>query len=241
MANKSINMTQVRRIIQLKSEGLNKPRIAQSLHIHRAALDNFLFRLTESGKSFSDLLYCIDDQLQTLVFSESAVPKADEHLDDLKKHLDYFRHELSCTGVTRRLLWEEYHLAYPEGYRYTQFCEHFARHIKTTRATMHLLHLAGNTLQVDFAGKQLHYINVQTGKIRSCPVLICTLPFSRFTYVEALPSARQEHLFSALNRCLEYLSGVPKNILSDNMKQYVDKNLRYEYKFQELAEMGCAL
>lgn len=144
MANKSITMTQVRRTIQLKSEGLSKLRIAQSLHIHRATLDNYLSRLTASGKSFSELLECSDDQLQTLVYSDVATPKADERMDDLNKHLDYFRHELTRTGVTRKLLWEEYHHAYPEGYRYTQFCEHFARHIKTTKATMHLLNQAVN-------------------------------------------------------------------------------------------------
>ena len=150
MANKSITMTQIRRIIQLKAEGLSKLRISQSLNIHRATLDNYLSRLTASGKSFSELIDYSDDQLQTLVYSEVATPKADERINDLKKHLDYFQHELTRTGVTRRLLWEEYHQAYPEGYRYTQFCEHFARHIKATKATMHLLHLAGNTLQVDF-------------------------------------------------------------------------------------------
>ena len=236
MANKSIIMTQVRRIIQLRAEGLSKLKIAESLHIHRATLDSYLLKLVASGKSFSELSEYSEEQIQTLVYSEVATPKADERIDDLKKHLDYFRHELSRTGVTRRLLWEEYHQAYPEGYRYTQFCEHFARYIKTTKATMHLSHRPGEYLQVDFAGKQLHYIDVQTGEIISCPVLVCTLPFSGYSYVEALPSARQEHLFSAMNRCLEYLGGVPKNILSDNMKQYVDKNYRYEYKFQELAD-----
>src|SRR4030066_1979987 len=101
---------------------------------------------------------------------------------------------------------------------------------------MHFLHRAGEFLQVDFARKELHYIDLQTGEIISCPVLICTLTFSGYTYVEALPSARQEHLFCALNRCLEYFGGVPRNVLSDNMKQYIDKNQRYEYKFQELAD-----
>ena len=131
----------------------------------------------------------------TLVYSNGVSSKADARIDDLNKQLEYFRQELLRTGVTHRLLWEEYHQVYPEGYRYTQFCEHFARHIKTTKGTMHLLHLAGNTLQIDFAGKNLHYVDLQTGEIISCPVLICTLPFSGYTYVEALPSAKQEHLF----------------------------------------------
>ena len=78
MANKSISMTQVRRIIQLKAEGLSKLKISQSLHIHRATLDNYLSKLAASGKSFPELLEYSDEQLQTLVYSEAATPKADE-------------------------------------------------------------------------------------------------------------------------------------------------------------------
>ncbi|HUX58251.1 MAG TPA: hypothetical protein VMV77_14850 [Bacteroidales bacterium] len=88
--------------------------------------------------------------------------------------MDYFKAELSRVGVTRRTLWEEYQAANPEGYRYAQFCLHFARYIKTTKATMHLFHRAGEYLQVDFAGKNLHYIDVHTGEIIPCPVLVCT-------------------------------------------------------------------
>jgi len=236
MANKSISMTQVRRIVQLRAEGLSKLKIAESLHIHRTTLDNYINKLAASGKSFAELLECSDKQLMALVFSDPATPKADVRIDDLKKHLDYFSEELSRPGVTRKTLWEEYKEAYPEGYHYAQFCVHFARHIKCTKATMHLSHRAGEYLQVDFAGKKLHYIDVQTGEIVSCPVLICTLPFSGYTYVEALPSACQEHLFSSLSRCLEYFGGTARNVLSDNMKQVVGKNQRYEYKFQELAD-----
>jgi transposase len=235
MANKSISMIQVRRIIQLKAEGLSKLKISRSLNIHRATLDNYLSKFEATEKSYSELLQYSDEQLSALVYKISPTIKPDKRIDVLKKHLDYFREELSRPGVTRKTLWEEYQEAYPDGYSYTQFCEHFARHIKRTRATMHLSHRAGDYLQVDFAGKQLHYIDIQTGEIITCPVLVCTLPFSGYTYVEALPSAGQEHLFCALNRCLEYFGGVPRNVLSDNMKQFVGKNHRYEYKFQELA------
>jgi transposase len=236
MANKSISMTQVRRIIQLKVEGLSKLKISESLHIHRATLDNYLLKLLASEKSFPELLEFSDDQLTALVYSDPVTPRADSRIDELRKHLDYFKAELTRPGVTRKILWEEYIQAYPEGYKYAQFCEHFARHVKITKATMHLTHRAGDYLQVDFAGKKLHYIDIQTGEIVPCPVLICTLPFSGYTYVEALPSAGQEHLFCALNRCLEYMGGIPRNLLSDNMKQIVGKNQRYEFKFQDLAD-----
>jgi transposase len=236
MANKSISMIQIRRILQLKTEGLSKHKISGILQIHRKTLDLYLLKFESTGKGFTELLGYTDQQLSELVYTKSDPPKPDNRYEDLQKHLAYFKSELSKPGVTRRLLWEEYSEVYSGGYSYTQFCEHFARYLGQSKATMHLTHQPGEYLQVDFAGKQLQYIDIQTGEIISCPVLVCTLPFSGYTYVEALPTACQEHLFNALNRCLEYFGGVPRNVLSDNMKQLVGKNHRYEYKFQELAE-----
>jgi transposase len=54
--------------------------------------------------------------------------------------------------------------------------------------------------------------------------------------VEALQDSSQRNLYEALGRCLRYLGGVPQNVLSDNMKQYVVKPNRYEPTFNEMAE-----
>ena len=236
MANKSIGMTQVRRIIQLKADGLSKLKISSLLHLHRATLDNYLTRIEASGKSFSELLLLKDEQLVNLAYTATVAVQSDERIEKLQKQFAYFTKELTRSGVTRRTLWEEYKSADPGGYSYTQFCEHFARYQKHNHATMHLTHRAGEYLQVDFAGKQLHYIDVPNGEIITCPVLVCALPYSGYTYIEALPSAGQTFMFCALNRCLEYIGGVPRNVLSDNMKQYIGKNIRYEFTFQALAE-----
>ena len=236
MTNKSIGMTQVRRIIQLKADGLSKLKISALLHLHRSTLDNYLSRIASSCKSSAELLQLSDEQLVQLVYLEVFIAQSDARIEELKERFPYYIHELTRPGVTRRTLWEEYRAADPGGYSYTQFCEHFARHQKHNHATMHLTHRAGEYLQVDFAGKQLHYVDIQTAEIISCPVLVCALPYSGYTYVEALQSARQTFMFSALNRCLEYIGGVPRNVLSDNMKQYIGKNDRYEYTFQALAD-----
>jgi transposase len=153
----------------------------------------------------------------------------------LESHFEYFVKELNRPGVTRLLLWEEYKDAYPDGYEYAQFCLHFAGYLDQKKATMHFDHIPGDYFQFDFAGKSLHYVDINTGEIIVCPVLICVLPYSGYMYVEALPSAKGEYLFAALNRCLEYFGGVTRNALSDNTKQFIHKNERYEFTFQELA------
>lgn len=235
MGNKTISMTQLRRIIQLKIEGHSKRTIAVMLNIHRTTVDSYLCKLGQTESNLDKLLQYSEDALCALVFNPSAGSAPDNRLTAFEKQLDYFHCELSRPGVTRKTLWDEYKQACQEGYGYTQFCEHLARYLSQNKATMHLYHRAGEFLQIDFAGKKLHYVNVKTGEIIYCYVLVCTLPYSKITYVEALTSAKQEFMFCALTRCLEFFGGVPRNILSDNMKQYIVKNQRYEYTFTELA------
>jgi len=240
MANKPIRMVQVRRIIQLKSEGVSKYMISKTLGIHRTTLEGYLRKLESTGKSYETLLEHSDQKLVDIVYTVSNAYKPDGRLKELEKQFKSFLKQLKYTGVTRRTLWEEYKEAYPEGYGYTQFCEHFARYLLRTKATMHFDHRPGEFLQVDFAGKLLYIVDHQTGEMIPCPVLICVLPFSNYPYIEALLSARQEHLFGALNRCVEYFGGVTRNTLSDNMKQYVLKNERYEFRFSEMVDQWSA-
>jgi transposase len=235
MANKLINMVIIRRILQLRSQGVSKSKIARITNIHRATLNSYIFKLESTGEDFEQLIKRSDQYLTAIAYNTNNVNKPDERLQELENHFEYFEKELNRPGVTRQLLWEEYKEAYPEGYRYAQFCLHFSRYLDQRKATMHLEHRPADYLQFDFAGKSLHYVDIDTGEIIICPVLICTLPYSGYIYVEALTSAKQEYLFAALSRCLEYLGGVTVNVLSDNTKQFIQKNERYEFTFQELA------
>ena len=234
MANKTISMTQLKRIIQLKTEGFSKLSISKKLGLHRKTINDYLVKLEATGKSYQELLVYDENYLSSVVFNSTNIQKRDSRYSELEKRFSYFNEQLSKTGVTRFLLWEEYKISCSDGYSYTQFCEHFSRYNKRNKATMHFDHRPGEYLQVDFAGKPLYVTDQSTGEIVPCPVLVCVLPYSNYPYIEALSSARQEHLFGALSKCLEYFEGVPRNILSDNMKQYIKKNNKYEFKFSEL-------
>ncbi|RYD54203.1 MAG: transposase [Sphingobacteriales bacterium] len=68
------------------------------------------------------------------------------------------------------------------------------------------------------------------------PVLVCVLPYSNFTYAEALPNATLPFLIAALNRALRYFQGAPLSMKTDNMKQAVTKSCRYEPSFTDLMQ-----
>lgn len=236
MAKNTITMLQMRRILQLLKEGKSKRKISSVLHSGRHTIDGYVLRIEQTGKSITALQKLSDADLAALLYADNPNRQVDQRHEDLKARLDYFLKELTKTGVTKLRLWEEYRQEVADGYGYSRFCEYLIAHKLKRAATMHFEHKPGARIQIDFAGKHLTYIDRSTGEIITCPVLVCALPFSGYTYVEALQSAIQEHLFAALGRCMDYIGGVPENVLSDNMKQVVHKSNRYEPIFSEVCE-----
>ncbi|ABL65941.1 IS21 family transposase [Chlorobium phaeobacteroides] len=238
MANKALTMLQVRRILKLLMEECSQREIHRSTGIHRVTIKSYLHRFTSSGKPFSELYALSDYDLSVLVHPPRSTKTSDERYADLQPQLQRFSDELNKTNshVTKQVLWEEYLQDRPTGYQYSQFCYHVDQYIKQHAVTMPQQHEPGYRLQIDFAGDPLWIIDPLTRERIKCPVLVCTLPCSSFFYVEPLSSCRQEHLIPALNRALAYFGGVPKNILSDNMKQVVTTASRYEPVFNDLME-----
>jgi len=236
MANKVKGMLQIRRILQLLEESRSKRSISRDMGISRNTVDYYEQRVKVSGLTLTQLLLLKDSELAQFIYSTSTTQVANSRQAEFDSQINYYLKELTRTGVTRQLLWQEYILSYPQGYAYTQFCERLNQGKRLRTVVMHLEHYPGETLQVDFAGKKLSYVDPFTKTKIECPVLVCVLPYSGLTYVEALSDATQENVYNSLSRVFRYFEGVTQSVLSDNMRQYVTKSNRYEPTFNELAE-----
>ncbi|MDV7402057.1 IS21 family transposase, partial [Arthrospira platensis SPKY1] len=60
------------------------------------------------------------------------------------------------------------------------------------------------------------------------------LPYSQYCYAAALPSQQAADFVEGLNQALLYMGGLPKAILSDNLKSYVTRADRFEPDFNAL-------
>ena len=170
------------------------------------------------------------------MYKSKTSSKKDERYERLAPLLAEYVKELSRRGVTRLLLWKEYRRKDPDGYSYQQFCEHINTYLQVNSAVMHLEHKPAEKLEIDFAGGKMYYVDKQNGEIIECPVLIAVLPFSGYTYAEAMVDMSLDHLIPALGRCMEYYGGTPESVLSDNLKQMVKRSNRYEPRFTDLAQ-----
>jgi transposase len=238
MANQVISMQQIRALIQLLEKGHSLRAIALQLSISRQSVTLYAIRLKKSGYPIDKLRHFSDADLRAVVYAPAV---AVDFSDDLRRldfitRTPYFLTELKRTGVTRLLLWEEYRKEYESPYRYTRFCDLLKEAIQPTKATMHLVHTPAEMVMVDFAGDKMSYVNKSTGEVISCPVLVCVLPFSKYTFTMALPDATIPQVIKGLNCCLQYFEGVPFSLKTDNMKQVVTKSCRYEPLFSEVLQ-----
>jgi transposase len=236
MSNQMISMLKLRKIIQQLQNGKAIKQISKELRSSKNTIRKYKRRIDQSSKTYQEILSLNDEQLCNLLECQTGpFTTSDDRYPILASKMESYAKELKKPGVTKQTLWEEYRTEYPIGYRRAQFCEHITRYLSTKDLSIQIDHKYGDVLEVDFAGKSLSYIDKQTGEFISCPTLVCTLSASKYFYVEALPDASQEQVYACLSRALEYFGGVPKNILSDNMKQYVIKSNRYEPQFNDVA------
>ena len=205
MANKTKSMLQVRRILQLLSDGHSKREASRQTGTSRNTIDSYELRFQGSGKSYDELLQLPDTDLAALVYTKETIKKSDPRRKYLNEHLDYFLNELSRTGVTRELLWNEYRQSAPESYSYSQFCDLLSRHSYKKSPVYHNTYIPGELVEIDFAGKKMSYVDRSTGEVVEYPVLVCTLPYSSFSYIEPLASGKLDHLVPRHEPCSRIL------------------------------------
>jgi transposase len=234
MANHSINMLTLRRILQLKRQGTSNRQIALTCDLSRDTVNLYVQRIIACSRSIDTLLEFDDETLAGILMAPPVPPPADERWEDLKTRLPDLSRDLSGTHMTRRVLWERYKKEFPGGYSYTQFCEHLQRYLRTTKAVMHLEHRPAEQTFTDYAGDKLYYYDPASGAAIACPVFVSVLPFSGYAYIEAQHSQQTEQMLHAMNRMVRYMDGVTESVTSDNMKQYVIKTNRYEPTFNDI-------
>ena len=83
-------------------------------------------------------------------------------------------------------------------------------------------------MYIDFAGDRLEVVDEMTDETKKTEVFVAILPFSHYTYCEAVWSQRKEDLIKACENAIQYFEGVPAAIVPDNLKAAVTRSDRNE-------------
>lgn len=162
--------------------------------------------------------------LQRALFPPAAAPSPSGKSLDCGK----IRQELQRKGVTLQLLWQEYLERVPDGYRYSQFCEHYRRWCRRQKVSMRQVHRAGEKMFVDYAGPTIRYFDSESGQDREGQLFVAVLGASSYTFAEVTASQRQEDWIGSHVRAYEFFGGVPELTVPDNLRSAVSRPCRYE-------------
>ena len=152
--------------------------------------------------------------------------------------------EMQKSGVTLSLLWVEYceqcRVAGELPYQSTQFNKYYADYVHKTKASMHLNHKPGETMQVDWAGDTMGIVDTDTGELIPAYLFVSVLPYNGYAYAEAFLDEKQEAWINAHVNAYRYFGGVTRILVPDNLKTGVIKNTKEEIilnrNYREMAE-----
>lgn len=227
MAQKPIAMEQLKKVLQLNKDGIGIREIARRVGISRNSVRKYLLRL-HTNETDSD------GELTNNAYNNDVLELDAERLRQITVHFNTAGAELSKTGVTRQLLWQEYLSEHPDGYSYSRYCYHLSEYLKNRDLSMHLEYEAADMIMIDFAGKKQHYIDVTSGERFECHVFVAILPFSGLIFCQAVHSQQTADFTHCINAMLKFYGGVPSTILCDNLKTAVKRADRYEPQFTDI-------
>ncbi len=236
MGAKRLPMRKLREILRLKYKKRMRHRtIARACGVGVGTVSEYVRRATQAGLSWPLPEDLDDGALEARLFA-TPEPKRER----VPPELAQIHQELKRTGVTLRLLWEEYAESHSDGYRYSQFCEIYRRWTKRLKPSMRQVHRAGEKTFIDYSGKRPHIVDRRTGEQAPVELFIAVLGASSFTYAEATESQKLPCWVGAHTRMVDYFGGSTEIWIPDQLKSGVTGACRYEPRvnrtYQDLAE-----
>lgn len=225
MARKLDHMD-LKQIISLHLDELSNRQIAKTLGLSRNTVNEYMTLFKSSEVPLKELMSLDEASIVELFPAKTTINN--ERFNRLMKYFDKVNLARNFPGFTFLYHYREYERSDPKPYSYTQFMEHYNRKNSKVRGSMKLEHLAGHEMMIDFAGKHLHILNKETGELQPVEVFVAILPCSQYTYVEACMSQKREDLIGCIGGALNFYGGVPKAIISDNLKSAVTRSSKYE-------------
>jgi transposase len=223
---KKLDPMDLKQIIRLRLDGISNREIGNILDISRNTINDYANLFDACDLTSESLLELKAEELKELFSNKTTINN--DRYDQLMLFLEQVHKAKHQTGFTFLYHYHEYKDQADRPYSYTQFMEHYKRRYNRLKGSMKLEHKAGNEMMIDFAGKRLFITDKETGELIPVEVFVAILPFSHYTYVEACRSQKKEDLLSCIANGLSFYGGVPKAIVTDNLKSAVSRASKYE-------------
>jgi transposase len=234
MAAERLSMRQIREILRQKWDlRLSHRTVGGSLGVGLGTISSVVSRAQAAGLDWAQVQGLADDALESRLYGR---PEVAGQRQRPAPDCAWIHAERRRPGVTLELLHLEYLERYPDGYRYTRFCDLYRRWLERRRLAMRQLHLAGEKCFVDYAGQKPRLIDPTTGAIIEVELFVAVLGASNYTYAEATRTQQVPEWIASHARAFAFFGGVTAAIVCDQLKSGVVLPCRYEPGLQRTYE-----
>ncbi len=222
----TIDPMDIKQIITLHLDGVSNRKIAETLGIARNTINTYMQLIKACDQPMASLLDYSHQALRELFPTKTTIDNA--RYDALMQFFEKVNEARKHPGFTFQYHYHEYTKGAVNPYSYTQFMEHYHRKFAKIKGSMKLEHEAGKEVFIDYTRKHLYITDRETGELIPVEVFVAILPNSQYTYAEASMSQKREDMITCMDNALAFYGGVPKAIVSDNLKSAVTRASKYE-------------
>jgi transposase len=233
-------MRKIREVLRLRLDcRLPQRAVAQSLGLSQGAVSGYVARARRAGLTWPLPEGLDDARLEMLLFPPPADVAAERRpVPDWA----VVHRELRRPNMTLALLWEEYRdgPGAAAGFGYSWFCGLYREWVGRLKPTLRQVHPAGERVFVDFAGQTMEVVDGATGEVLRAQVFVAVLGASSYTgacpraarradpWAEAVWSQSLPDWIAAHVAMLAFIGGVPRQIVSDNLRAGITRACFYE-------------
>src|SRR3954469_9485941 len=228
MPGERLSMRKIRDVLRLRfAQGLSQRAIGISLRLSTGAVNACLSRARLAGLSWPLPEALDDSHLEALLYPPPpAVATEQRPVPDWAE----VHRELRRPNMTLALLWEEYRggTGVRDGFGYSWFCDLYRAWVGRLKPTLRQTHTAGERVFVDFAGHTMEVIDGATGEIHRAEVFVAVLGASSYVFAQATWTQSLPDWIAAHVNMLAAINGVPRQIVSDNLRAGITRACFYE-------------
>src|SRR5665811_1719810 len=151
MPNRRLSLRKIKEVLRLKYDcSISEREIARSCQVSRSTVADYIRRAAAAKLNWTEASSLTQTQLEERLFPNEHVPST---VKRPAPDCEYIYNELRIYrkfNLTLSQLWLEYKQSHPDGYQYTQFCEHYWRWRKKLDYVMRQEHRGGEKLFIDY-------------------------------------------------------------------------------------------
>jgi transposase len=241
------NKIRAKLILELLAKGMSGREIQRTRRIAQQSVKKVKDTADTIGLTWEKAQSMSDDEVYYALFPEQAQKEA------LYEPVDYayVHKELQKSGVTLKLLWQEYCDSAVQDNKlsvsYTSFSRGYKEYTVANNVTNHIEHKPGVALEIDWSGTTMPITNSLTGEVSRAYLFVATLPYSQYTYVEATSDMKQNTWLRCHVNAYKFFDGVAIRCVCDNLKTGVITHPKHgeivlNQAYEELGRhYGCAI